>query len=114
MIERLRVFAAATLVTAVPPGGLPISAEIPEVPELTAAAWVLYDADAGVVLTEHEADVERPMASVTKIMTALVVRDHTDLDELVRISESAAATGEAEIGLAPGELWSVEDLLTAG
>lgn len=105
--------AACALVVALPPGGLPISDEIPELPDLTAESWVLYDADAGVVLASQDADVERPMASVTKIMTALVVRDNAELDEPVRITESAAATGEAEIGIAPGELWTVEDLLLA-
>lgn len=112
-MERLRLMAACALVAAVPPGGLPISEEVPEAPTLTAESWMLYDADAGVELASHDADVERPMASVTKIMTALVVRDHTELDETLRITESAAATGEAEIGLAAGEIWSVEDLLIA-
>ncbi len=112
-MERLRLIAASALVAVIPPGGMPISEEIPEFPALTAESWVLYDADAGVVLASQNADLERPMASVTKIMTALVVRDHTELDETVRITESAAATGEAEIGVAPGELWSVEDLLVA-
>ena len=113
MLQRLRLLIACALVAAVPPGGLPISAETPTTPELTAVAWTLFDADAGVVLASKDADVERPMASVTKIMTALVVRDHVELDERVRITESAAATGEAEIGIAAGELWTVEDLLTA-
>jgi D-alanyl-D-alanine carboxypeptidase len=112
-MELLRLTAACALVAAIPPGGVPISEEIPELPPLTAESWVLYDVDAGVVLASQDADVARPMASVTKIMTALVVRDHTELDESVRITESAAATGEAEIGIAPGELWTVEDLLIA-
>lgn len=113
MPARWRLILAGALVAVIPPGGLPVSSATPEPPELTAAAWTLYDVDAGVVLASQEADVERPMASVTKIMTALVVRDHTELDERVRITESAAATGEAEIGVAPGELWTVEDLLIA-
>jgi len=114
MIKKLRAMAAAcALVAVIPPGGLPISSETPELPSLTAVAWTLYDADAGVVLASEGADVERPMASVTKIMTALVVRDNAELDDRVRVTESAAATGEAEIGLVPGELWSVEDLLAA-
>ena len=85
----------------------------PELPELTAEAWVLYDAGAGVVIAAKKADQERPMASVTKIMTALVVMDHTELDDLVRISASAADTGESEIGLVQGERWTVGDLLAA-
>lgn len=113
MLKRLRLLAACSLVVAIPPGGLPISSETPDLPELTATSWALYDADSGVLLASQDADLERPMASVTKIMTALVVRDHVELDERVRITESSAATGEAEIGIVPGELWTVEDLLTA-
>jgi D-alanyl-D-alanine carboxypeptidase len=85
----------------------------PEPVELTAEAWIVYDVDADLVLASQRADEERPMASVTKIMTALVVVEEADLDGTVRISESAAATGEAEIGLVPGERWSVRDLLAA-
>ena len=47
--------------------------EADDPPELTAEAWILYDADADVVLAAKNANDERPMASVTKIMTALVV-----------------------------------------
>ena len=112
-MKSLRLLAACALVAVIPPGGMPISSETPDMPDLTATAWAIYDVDAGVNLASQSADEERPMASVTKIMTALVVRDHVDMDERVRITESAAATGEAEIGIAPGELWTVEDLLRA-
>jgi len=71
------------------------------------------DVGSGAVVLEHNADEERAMASVTKLMTALVVRDHTDLDDRVRISEAAADVGESEIGLVAGEVWSVRDLLAA-
>ncbi len=96
-----------------PPGGFPPATPSPDVPELTAAAWVLYDATADVVLAGEEIDGERPMASVTKVMTALVVRDNTELDTRTRISKTAAAIGESEIGLVPGEIWEVEELLEA-
>lgn len=112
-MKSLRLLATCALVAVLPPGGMPISSETPDLPDLTATAWAIYDVDAGVNLASQNADEERPMASVTKIMTALVVRDHAEMDEEVRITESAAATGEAEIGVAPGELWTVEDLLTA-
>jgi D-alanyl-D-alanine carboxypeptidase len=116
MMERFAPLLVALALTA-PAGFLPPSAvnsaPTPELPELTAKAWILYDATAGVVIAEQASDEERPMASVTKIMTALVVMDHAELDEQVRISDSAAATGEAEIGLVRGERWTVGDLLAA-
>ena len=82
-------------------------------PEISADAWLLYDADSGVTIAEHNAHEPRPMASVTKIMTSLVVVENAALDETVRISARAEAVGEAEIGLFVGELWTVADLLAA-
>lgn len=86
---------------------------VPELPKISAKAWLLYDAGAGVVIAEHNAHEPRPMASVTKIMTSLVVVENAALDETVRISARAEAVGEAEIGLFVGELWTVADLLAA-
>ncbi len=82
-------------------------------PELTAASWLLYDATAGVTLASHNAAEPRAMASVTKMMTALVARERTALDEIVAVSEGAAGTGEAEIGLVPGEQWTMRNLIGA-
>ncbi len=96
-----------------PPGGFPPSSPAPELPEPSAVSWVLYDARSGFVLAEHEADVERPMASVTKVMTALVVRERAGLHERTRISQDAVAVGESEVGLVAGERWEVEELLEA-
>lgn len=84
-----------------------------DAPDISAETWILYDDTNGVSLSEHLADQEQPMASVTKLMTALVVVDNADVDEVVLISATAAATGEAEIGVVAGELWTVKDLLAA-
>jgi D-alanyl-D-alanine carboxypeptidase len=92
------------------PPDLPVD---PELPPITAAAWLLYDVETDSVLASHNADEERPMASVTKLMSAVVASRRADPDELVVISDHAAAVGEAEIGLVPGELWTVRDLLAA-
>jgi D-alanyl-D-alanine carboxypeptidase (penicillin-binding protein 5/6) len=89
---------------------------VPAAPEplvLDAAAWIAVDVGSGTTLLEHNADEERAMASVTKLMTALVVRAHANLDDRVRISEAAVTVGEAEVGLVAGEVWSVRDLLAA-
>lgn len=97
----------------VPPPPLPVPAGHPEAPELTAGSWILYDATSDVVLDGAAIADERAMASVTKIMTALVARDHLDLDTSIRISDTAAAAGESEVGLVAGERWTVRDLLYA-
>ena len=86
---------------------------LPEFPELTAEAWIVVDGATGTVIAESNADEERAMASVTKLMTALVVREHAELADRVRISDEAADIGEAEVGLVAGEVWSVRDLLAA-
>jgi D-alanyl-D-alanine carboxypeptidase len=97
------------LIGTVPPSWTP---PVPDPPQLTAESWIVVDVDSDVVLASHNPDEERPMASVTKLMTALVVRDHAALDERVRVSATAAGIGESEVGLVEGEVWSVEDLLT--
>ena len=111
---RLPVTTLVTLAALIPPpGGFPPSKAAPTLPELTAESWILYDATNSVVLAAKDPDTRRAMASVTKIMTALVVRENIDLDARAHISRRAAGIGESEIGLAPGEVWNAEDLLEA-
>ena len=112
----MNVVAAAFLIGAL--AGGPIASRPPALPEmappeLTAAAWLLYDVGTGTVLSEHNANERRSMASVTKLMTAMVALDHAEGNEIVVISASAASTGEAEVGLVEGESWSVRELLSA-
>lgn len=108
LLSPVAVLAALTVLTA--PVQFP---SVPTPPELEAEAWIVVDVGTGITLIENNADEERAMASVTKLMTALVVRQYSDLNERVRISDSAAEVGEAEIGLVAGEVWSVRDLLAA-
>lgn len=85
----------------------------PELPRVTAEAFHVVDAQTGAVLATRGATTSRPMASVTKLMTAVVVRQYAELDELVVISQAAVAVGEAEIDLVAGEVWTVRELLSA-
>jgi len=98
---------AAPVIPVPPVEGLPVEAA----PPVTAKVWILYDATHGVVLGSLDADVERPMASTTKIMTALVALRHGDLESLVTVSRRAADAGEAEIGLLPGEQFPLRLLI---
>lgn len=83
-------------------------------PEVTADAWILWDDTFGQVLAAENADERRPIASTTKMMTALVVLGETELTDRVEITEDADAVGESEIGLVADEdPWTVQDLLTA-
>jgi D-alanyl-D-alanine carboxypeptidase (penicillin-binding protein 5/6) len=121
MLRRLGLLALGVVLVA---GGVtPAAAQLPPLPveglftgsppEVTAQAWILYDATFGRVLAEEDADEERAMASTTKMMTALLAVQDGSLFERVRISEEAPAAGEAEIDLVEGEVWTIEELLYA-
>jgi len=77
----------------------------------SASSAVLIEAESGHILYEKDAHTPRPMASTTKIMTALVVIEAGRLDEMTEVSPSAAATEGSSIYLKPGERISVRSLL---
>jgi len=83
------------------------------IPDLTADRWIVFDADADVVLASWNADVQAPMASVTKVLTAMVVIDNVGLDEVVTIPEFVTNIRGSTAGLVAGEEWTVGDLLIA-
>ncbi|HEX5695050.1 MAG TPA: hypothetical protein VFZ15_01600, partial [Acidimicrobiia bacterium] len=85
----------------------------PEPPDVTAASWILYDETTDVVIAERNADEERAIASVTKIMTGLLAVENSFPAEMVTISERAAATGEKEIDLVAGEEIEMDALFKA-
>lgn len=85
----------------------------PPPPAITAAAWILFDDSTGTVLGSQLPDEERPMASTTKIMTALVAIENAEPKSIVTISQNAADTGEREIDLVAGEQLPLDALLKA-
>lgn len=105
--------------TPVPPSGspspFPTTLHTPEPsrspPELSAGSAVLVDLDTGQVLFEKDADQRRPIASTTKIVTALLVLEAVRPGEMVTVSAEAASQTGAVIGLEPGERISIRDLL---
>ena len=81
-------------------------------PELSAQCAILMDGGSGRVLYEQQAHTLRPIASITKLMTALVaVSVCEDLSELVTVTPAEAATEGSSIYLKAGEEISVESLL---
>lgn len=81
-----------------------------------AHAAILMDAATGKVLFEKEADEEMPMASITKIMTLLLVLEAVDsgrlkLSDSIKASEYAASMGGSQIFLEPGETMKAEDMI---
>ena len=84
--------------------------------ELDAKSAVLMDATTGAILFEQNADAALPPASVTKIMTLLLVMEALDsgrisLSDPVSVSEAAASMGGSQVFLEPGETMSVEDMI---
>lgn len=81
-------------------------------PAPDARAYILVNPDTGEVLAARNPDVRLPMASTTKMMTALVVVANSDPDETAVVPPAAAAVGESSAGLVAGERLRIRDLLT--
>ncbi len=77
----------------------------------------LVNAKTGHWLWSRDLDVERPIASITKVMTALVVLQAGDLNRKVRVTEAAERYGRAydpgSAGLHPGDVLTTRQLLEA-
>ena len=122
-------FASAQLApppTPVPPDGslspfpqsLDTPADASSAPAISAPSAVLADLDSGQVLFARDADTERPIASLTKIMTALLVLERSAPADIVTVEPDAVIAesdrpGISALGLQTGERISVEDLFYA-
>jgi|Deesub1362A_J573_1020465.scaffolds.fasta_scaffold00480_11 D-alanyl-D-alanine carboxypeptidase (penicillin-binding protein 5/6) len=79
--------------------------------KISAPSAILMELEAGKVIWEKNSNVKRPMASTTKIMTALIALETLPVDKVVKVSKKATEIGEAEIYLTEGETITVENLL---
>ncbi|MFB1050440.1 D-alanyl-D-alanine carboxypeptidase family protein [Paraliobacillus sp. JSM ZJ581] len=82
----------------------------------SASSAILIERDSGGIMYEKNAHEQLPPASMTKMMTLLLIMEALDdekitLDEKVRVSEHAASMGGSQIFLEEGEEMSVNDLL---
>ena len=82
-------------------------------PAITAVAAYLMDPLTGDVLYQKNPDQPLPMASTTKIMTAIVAMENASLNDSITISDHAIAVGESSAWLSKGETLTVEQLLYA-
>lgn len=80
---------------------------------LSAQSAVLIDARDGRVLYEKNADTPRPMASTTKIMTAVVALESCDVNEIIEIADEAVGVEGSSIYLQKGERMTLLELLYA-
>lgn len=84
---------------------------------IQAEAGIVMDLDSGAVLLGQNSHVAYPPASITKILTALIVLEHADLSDTVVFSETAMNSVERDSGnklsLVAGDTMTVEDCLYA-
>ncbi|MCP9471731.1 MAG: D-alanyl-D-alanine carboxypeptidase [Nitrospira sp.] len=80
---------------------------------MPAHSVLLKDLKSGRVLYEYEAGKRLSPASLTKIMSALVILEKGHLGEYATVSRNAAAAPRSHLGLRTGEVFRLEDLLKA-
>lgn len=78
---------------------------------LSGKSYILIDESSGRVLYENNAHMKMPMASTTKIMTALVAIENSQKDDIICIDEDAVGIEGSSIYLKKGEKMTLEDIL---
>ena len=107
-----RLLAAAPGDNADSPGlGQDGRAEKVEPQGLYSYASCLLDADNDRVLFERHGSELLPMASTTKIMTLIVILEHASMDEIVTVSQNAAAQPDVQLNIRSGEQYRLGDLV---
>lgn len=82
-----------------------------EEPKINSRSAVVYDRKSKKVIWGKKENERRPMASTTKIMTAIVVLENANLDDTVIVSKKAAGTGGSRLGLKTGDKITINNLL---
>ena len=82
-------------------------------PPVDAEAYFVQNSGTGEVLAAEDERERLPMASITKLMTAIVALEHASLDDVATISRRTASVGESTINLVPGERVPLRDLIRA-
>ena len=86
--------------------------------DIKAKSAILMEVNTGKILYEANADEKLPPASITKIMSLLLVMEAIDsgkmsVEDVITASEHACSMGGSQIWLEPGETMTVDDLLKA-
>ncbi len=82
-------------------------------PKVDANAYLVANAKSGEILAGANEDDRVQIASITKLMTALVVLEHAKPGDEVRVNARSSSVGESSIHLQAGERLTVRDLLAA-
>ena len=111
-IRHLAAF-ALTVALLLPVLSLPITAVEASAPQIYAGAAVLIEAESGNVILSHNASSRLPMASTTKIMTALVALETASPDTRITVDAAAVGAEGSSVYLCAGEELTLEQLLYA-
>lgn len=83
-----------------------------EIPEIVASSYIVIDADSGRIISSHNSDIKLPIASTTKIMTAiLAIESLEDLNKKIEVPAECTNIEGSSIYLKPRQKVSVIDLL---
>ena len=78
---------------------------------ISSPSAVVICEDTGRILYDKNANEVRPMASLTKLMTAIIFVENCKMDELIDVDEKACFIGGSEVGLRPNTKITAKDLL---
>lgn len=88
------------------------SLEFDQTPSLIAGeSGIIIDADTGKIIYGKNINQKMPIASLVKIMTALVTIEHKNLSDYATVDSKADSVGENEMGISEGEAYTTEELL---
>lgn len=79
--------------------------------DISSRIALIYDRASGKILYQKNGNKQTPMASTTKIMTAIVVLEQAKLTDTVTINSKAASIGGSRLGLKKNDKITVNDLL---
>ncbi|MFY9484743.1 MAG: serine hydrolase [Patescibacteria group bacterium] len=82
-------------------------------PRIGARYFALYDPESGYLVAGNEAETPVPIASLTKLMTGILVSEHYDLSKEIEVSRSAVSVIGSDAKLRLGEKLTIESLLKA-
>ncbi|VYU23808.1 D-alanyl-D-alanine carboxypeptidase [Clostridium tertium] len=88
-----------------------IEAKATELPPVYSEGAILMDGKTGKVLYSKNEHTQFEPASTTKVMTALIVLEHTNLNDKVTIGENPPLVDGSAIGIREGEIYTVEELM---
>ena len=79
--------------------------------EITAQSAIAIDLNSGKILYEKNAEQKRPIASLTKLMTGLIISEEETPYTVIEVSQNAAGTEGSTIFLNAGERITIKDLV---